>query len=229
MSLNLRIPFYKKVFSYFHPIFLTSTNSLFNDTIGLYLYKNQLQLATDLVLYSDGKRYLPFRIAFKKISSTKLQACQKILILGGGLGSIAQILNSFYPRKDRDYTIIEIDKKVADWGNVALKRSGIIRAEYIIDDAFQFVLNTKEKFDLICVDVFINRDVPEKIQSEEFLNALKNCLTPNGIWIMNYVINNKKEIPALQETLNKVFQPVEKVCRNQNVIYFGNNHSRLSD
>jgi spermidine synthase len=50
----------------------------------------------------------------------------------------------------------------------------IQQLEIVIDDAFEFVLRTKEKYDLIVIDVFQDTKMPNFLYENYFINRI--CL-----------------------------------------------------
>ena len=57
-------------------------------------------------------------------------------------------------------TGIEIDPNVIEIANIYFNLNTIPNLEIIIDDAFEFVLKTKVTYDLIIIDVFEDRTMP---------------------------------------------------------------------
>lgn len=181
------------------------------------LYRNQWQLATEDALYSDGTRYEPFRVAFKHVPKAALTSLQDCLILGTGLGSIVQILISKY-KSNPNFTLVEYDETILKWAFESLSAMGIGKLKPYCDKAEDFVTKDKGKYDLICVDIFIGREVPIQFTQMDFLVATKRLLKPGGLWIMNYIVNDSKETMQFLGNIKSLFPDVEVIEKNQNML-----------
>jgi spermidine synthase len=83
-----------------------------NNYLELTLYKNQLQLGTKDVLYSDGDRYIPAVAAVKHMDDF-LPHIRTVLVLGAGLCSIVQVMRR--KKANPHFTLVEKDKVVLEW------------------------------------------------------------------------------------------------------------------
>lgn len=124
---------------------------------------------------------------------------KKVLILGGGDGLPAkQLLKYNFVEK---IDMIDIDRNWIDFSknNEIMKKINNNslnnkRISVIIDDAFKFVQETKEKYDLILID-FPEADnlAGLRVHSQEFNLDLNRILSPNGVLIIqNDVFYDKK-------------------------------------
>ena len=83
----------KYYLSFFFEIVLQKVESQQSGTLTISLHKGELKLSTEKVIYSFGKNYSSFKYAFKKIKIEKFRV-KNVLILGAGLGSIIQLLET---------------------------------------------------------------------------------------------------------------------------------------
>lgn len=212
-----KIPLLKRVLSYIMPITVAHSSSKQNPFMEFILYRNQWQLATEDALYSDGDRYKPFRIAFKHVPRERLAELNSCLILGAGLGSIVQILSGKY-NVQATYSLVEHDNKILQWAMEHLNAQGIHRLVPYCEDALYFVQREKQQFDLICIDIFNGREVPPDFTEKAFLQHTRKILKPDGIWIMNYIINDPKELSDYTKQVKRIFPDVKIIEKDQNVI-----------
>jgi spermidine synthase len=99
------------------------------------------------------------------------------------------------------------------------------KVNLICADAYQFVMNCKEKFDLIAVDVFLDDIIPASFEKDEFLSRLAVLLSPEGIVVYNRLSQNKNDIEQNETFYNEHFQ----CCfPNADVVNMGGNLMMLS-
>jgi spermidine synthase len=115
------------------------------------------------------------------ISKLKGQKIERILILGLGAGSCLIPIAKKWPQAK--ITGIEIDPKMIKLGKkfFSLGNNDLVIK---IDDANEFV-KTKNKYDLILVDLFSGEKYPKFFEAEHFLENLKKIIENNGCLIFN--------------------------------------------
>lgn len=210
----------KRMKSYFMPVLISHAYDVYGSPLKIYLYKNQWQLAKGDALYSDGVRYLPFRLAFKEIGKYTLSKKDNILLLGTGLASGVQIFSKKYNR-EAHFTLVEIDRQILNWATALLTVMGIKNISAYCRDAHTFLNENEVKFDLVLIDIFIGRHVPELFTSASFLKAVKTHLSPGGIWIMNYMINSDEDLVNYKNNLKSVFKDIHMIYERENIIFWG--------
>ncbi len=213
----------RKVISYIVPVTIAHRSGKRNPYLEIILYRNQWQLATEDALYSDGYRYLPFRMAFRKIPYRELTQVKECLVLGAGLGSIPLILFKKYS-SDATYTLVEYDNIILDWAVANLHTNGIDAIDTHCMDARDFVENTDRQYDLVCIDIFSGREVPESFTKYYFFRDSKQILKPGGIWIMNYIVNDDKEFARFLEYVKALFPEVMILQKGPNRILISHNN-----
>jgi len=111
---------------------------------------------------------------------------KNILMLGMGTGRIANCFEELIPDLER-FDIVDIDKKVL---SVSQKYFGFKEDSKIkvhIQDATDFVKNTKTKYDVVILDIGNSNGVYFAFHTEEFLGQLSGLLNENGILISNVI------------------------------------------
>lgn len=135
-----------------------------------------------------------------------------VLILGLGGGSVVKVINKHYPQAK--ILAIEIDPIMIKLGREYLNLSKYQNLEIKIDDAFQLVKSLRAKqFDLILVDLYLGKEVPEKIGDDRFLKNVKRILSKKGIVIFNRLRGRKRQndLDLFFEQLKKIFKSVKVV------------------
>lgn len=127
-----------------------------------------------------------------------------ILVLGAG-GFTIGLGDRFH-----NYTFLDIDK---DLKNIAeqkfLQRPLPENQKFIAEDAYLFMLNARQKYDLIVVDVFSAvRSIPMNFVTADFFRMVKERLKPNGIMVANVITSpsfGNDFSRGLDNTLRQVF------------------------
>lgn len=179
--------------------------SQFSGEVAVSFNKGQHKLSTKNAIYSFGKNYTSFDIAFKSIDIQN-KKIESVLILGFGLGSVVDLLENHPTIKN--ISAVDADKVIIDLAKKYLQSNLKNKIEYICDDAEKFGLNTKQKFDLVLFDVFIDDLTPMPFIQINFLSILKNLVATDGILIFSKIDDsNKSKIENVQfeKKFNTVF------------------------
>jgi spermidine synthase len=176
-------PIWKILLSYLTELHIESAPSEINPHLYVSLSKGRYQLSTANAVYSYGDLYDNYRKIFERMNLPNSQI-EKVLILGFGLGSVPFMLEKKFEQKYH-YTGIEIDENVVYLAEKYVISELNSPIEIYCADAFSFVMQTSEKFDLIAMDVFLDDIIPNNFQSQEFLIALKDLIEENGLLLYN--------------------------------------------
>lgn len=115
----------------------------------------------------------------------------RILVLGVAGGSVVKTLVDEI-NFDGKITGVEIDPEIIKVANHYFKLDEIQQLEIVIDDAFEFVLKTKEKYDLIIIDVFQDTTMPNFLYETYFINRICYLLKSKGFVLFNTMLLNKE-------------------------------------
>jgi len=201
----LKIPFWKYYLSFLFEFHIESAPSEINPHLYVSLRRGRYQLSTANAVYSYADLYTNFKQAFESINLDK-HLIEEVLVLGFGLGSIPYLLEKTFHKKYR-YTAIEIDENVLYLANKYALDDIQSPISLIPTDAAIFVSYCQEKFDLICMDVFLDDEVPTYFETEEYLQQLKTLLNPKGILLFNKLALTKEDITKCENFL-PVFQKI---------------------
>lgn len=201
------IPYYKRLLSYLYPVRIWRGGSVHNPILELFLHQGRYQLATSDAVYSDSDRYRPLQIAFDNVGG-QLGKIKSVLVLGAGLGSAVDLfrVKKYFP----DFTLVDNDEVIIGLAQQILSHQNNI--QYVQADVQEFVQHIRQKYDMVVVDTFINRVVPEFITSVDFLDKCSERINDGGHFVLNYIINDNDEWQEVLQNIQAVF-PVHKVLK----------------
>jgi len=182
----------RKLFSYFIPINIYKKNSAVSKTLEVTWNNGELVLDSKSTNYSYGSLQRILRKGLKYIGFERIRNFESILILGVAGGSVIKTLVDEIKFKGK-ITGVEIDATVIDIANRYFELDKIQNLEIVIDDAFEFVLKTKLKYDLIIIDIFEDTSMPNFLFQDFFINRINSLLNLNGFILFNTMVINKIE------------------------------------
>lgn len=181
-----------KFFSYFIPINVVKKNSSISNTLEVTWNNGELVLDSKNTNYSYGSLQRILRKGLKYIGFERIKKFENILVLGVAGGSVIKTLADEIKFKGT-ITGVEIDKEVVAIANTYFKLNEIKNLDLIIDDAFEFVLKTKTKYDLIIIDIFQDTTMPNFLFEDFFINRINFLLNVNGFILFNTMVINEKD------------------------------------
>lgn len=201
------VPLWKYGLSFIAELLLESYSSDQNGHLELYLVKGKLMLCAENAIYSYDDRYLNFVRSFEALESEQIQKMESVLVLGMGMCSIPIILEKKYKKKFH-FVLVEYDETIAwmaqKYSLPRLKSSVELR----IQDAAFFIQLVQDKYDLICVDLFKDQEVPDVFRSQLFLQECKERLSDKGMLIYNSPGNTDEERYQSNQFFEDVFKAV---------------------
>jgi spermidine synthase len=174
----------KKLFSYLIPIKIFKVNSSLSKTIEVTWANGELVLDSENTNYSYGSLQRILRKGLKHIGFGKIAKMEQVLVLGVAGGSVIKTLVDEIHFKGK-ITGVEIDSEIITIANEYFKLHEIQNLEIIIDDAFEFVLKTKDQYDLIIIDIFQDTTMPNFLFEQFFVNRICFLLKSKGIVLFN--------------------------------------------
>lgn len=210
----MKVSFLQHLLSYLFPIKLFSADGKTTDRIHLYRFRGRWQLGAATALYSDGAAYRPLRSAFAYLQND-LKQKKNMLVLGAGLGSAVSVLHKLQiPIKS---TLVDIDPQIIEWGKQIIEKETGYACEWICSDVQDFVTEQQNPYELIVLDVFQDRVVPQFVTTVGFLQKCNNLLKDtNSALVLNYIINNPRN---WTETLSNI----QSIFRVEHIIEIGIN------
>lgn len=186
----------KKIISYIWPT-TRSFHSKINGTLEVTYINGKKVLDTVNANYSYGSLQKILEIGLTKVD---LHSVENLLILGMGGGSIIKSLRETFEYQ-KNIVAVEIDPAIIKLAN---EEFGIIPSEklqVIEEDAINFVKTSKEKFQLIIIDLFIDLKVPPVFYEKEFCASVASLLQKKGFIIFNAGVNLDKKSKTIDEII----------------------------
>lgn len=181
-----------KFFSYFLPINVYKKNSSVSKTLEVTWNNGQLVLDSKNTNYSYGSLQRILRKGLKYIGFERIRNFNNILILGVAGGSVIKTLVDEIKFKGK-ITGVEIDREIVEIANNYFHLNQIKNLEIVVDDAFEYVLKTKEKYDLIVIDIFQDTTMPNFLFEDFFINRINFLLNVEGFILFNTMVISQKD------------------------------------
>ena len=177
----------RKFFSYIIPIKIFKKKSARSKMIEVTWANGELVLDTENTNYSYGSLQRILRYGLRNIGYDKILEMEHILLLGVAGGSVVKTLVDEISYKEK-ITGVEIDPDIIQIANEYFNLDQIKQLEVVIDDAFEFVLKTKDKYDLIIIDIFEDTHMPNFLFEKFFVDRVCTILKDNGFVLFNTMI-----------------------------------------
>lgn len=211
-----KVPIYKTILSFIWPIRLERKSSAKNRVLDVELYYGKIMLNTKQANYSFGRLHQIMTRLMRTLRSQNA-SFQRVLLLGYGGGSAAQIVHSI--AQTATIVAVEHDEVVI---SLARKWFYSQNVEIVQADAIAFVKNAQmEKFDLIICDIFNDIYVPDAVLTGEFYAHCKNLLKENGHFAHNVMLD-KSKIKAQFDLFASVFKDARQFTMfHLNTVFHG--------
>jgi spermidine synthase len=210
--------------SYLFPQEIFRGSSAYSTDIRVIEDSGSLRLLVDGIEQSG--KYID-KILKRAIDACEFPSSSKIetmLLLGVGGGSLIRFFRKPFP--DIAIDAVDIDPVIIQ---VAQKYFGLVTAKDLHiqnGDALRFVGETAKKnhrkYDLIVVDLYIGRSIPDFVWDREFLEQIHALLRPCGLVFINVVHDGKYEerVKKLRRTLQNLFSKVQEIPVDYNTFFF---------
>lgn len=121
-----------------------------------------------------------------------LEDVKSVLLLGMGGGCIISSLKNRY-NCHAPVTAIELDPMLIDIAAKEFEVKPSKDLQIIQADAYDYILQTQDSFDLTIIDIFIDLHVPEAFYKPEFWEAMTRVVKLNGFVLFNTGIDLTEE------------------------------------
>ena len=182
----------KKILSYLIPIKIYTSKSSLSNAIEVTWANGELVLDSENANYSYGSLQRILRLGLKNIGYDKIVSMNHILVLGVAGGSVIKTLVDEIKFKGK-ITGVEIDPEIIKIANTFFKLDAVENLQIVIDDAFEYVLKTKNKYDLIIIDVFQDTSMPAFLFENFFTKRICYLLRSRGVVLFNTMILNQNQ------------------------------------
>jgi spermidine synthase len=183
---------FQKLLSYLFPINIHKQNSDINKTLEVTWNNGKLVLDSKNTNYSYGSLQRVLKKGLRFIGFERIKNFENILVLGVAGGSVIKTLVDEI-KYNRKITGVELDKNVLELANRYFKLNEVENLELINEDAFEFVLKTTEKYDLIIIDIFQDTVMPNFLFEDFFINHVNTLINANGFILFNTMVLTEKD------------------------------------
>ena len=177
----------KRVLSFLLPIKIHQKKSVYSKNLEVTWNNGYLVLDSENTNYSFGSLQRVLKKGLKYIGYERIQNFQSILVLGVAGGSVIETLKKEVKFEGK-ITGVEIDADVIELATKYFGLGNYKNVSIINDDAFEFVLKTKEKYDLIIIDIFQDTTMPNFLFEDFFINRINFLLNVNGFILFNTMV-----------------------------------------
>lgn len=178
--------------------------------LQIYLSQGKIKLCTKNATYSFEEYYTVFEKGFATLRIGAYNF-NNVLILGFGLGSVLVLLKRIY-KLNFNCTAVEFDNIVIELAKKYLDDEIINQTTIVNADAYEWVKQNKtlsSTFDLIIIDLFVDRLTENKFFETSFIKHNKALLSKNGLLLFNTLSSNKNR-KYLKHYFDKQFRPLFK-------------------
>jgi spermidine synthase len=176
-------------------------------------FEKPLSYVRQTCIFIDNPEKLRFNYQKIVLGSLYLkQDIKKILMIGMGGGTIATALRKILPEANID--IVEINPIIPQVAEDYFMFKNDPQIKVIIEDGFDFVMKSQDKYDVIIVDAFANTKVPPKFLTEEFLGSAKRILSDDCVIAFNSIMNTDNDL--LEKAFYKVFKKLYNITNDSN-------------
>ena len=177
----------KRLLSFLLPIKIHQKKSVYSKNLEVTWNNGHLVLDSENTNYSFGSLQRVLKKGLKYIGYERIQNFNSILVLGVAGGSVIETLKKEVKFEGK-ITGVEIDADVIELATKYFGLGNYKNVSIVNDDAFEFVLKTKEKYDLIIIDIFQDTTMPNFLFEDFFINRINFLLNVNGFILFNTMV-----------------------------------------
>jgi spermidine synthase len=200
----------RKLLSYLLPITVFKTKSNWSKSIEITWANGELVLDSENTNYSYGSLQRILRLGLKTIGFRQIRKMNTILVLGVAGGSVIKTLNDEIQFKGKIIGV-EIDPEIIKIANSYFQLNQIPNLSLLNTDAFEFVLQANDKYDLIIVDIFQDTKMPSFLFENFFTQRLCALLQEKGCILFNTMVLSEKDNQRNKKYYNEFYQPNFKI------------------
>ena len=175
---------FKRLLSYFVPVKICQKKSDISSNLEVTWNNGHLVLDSKNTNYSYGSLQRILRKGLNYIGFERIRQFENVLVLGVAGGSVIKTLVDEIKFRGK-ITGVEIDPRTIELANTYFGLHQIPNLTIYIDDAFEFVLKTRDKYDLIIIDIFQDTKMPNFLFEDFFVNRINFLLNVNGFILFN--------------------------------------------
>jgi spermidine synthase len=179
-------------------------DTIYNDRSARVLYSEDRIAAESGMAFDNGKEQLfDYNERFMELIRGVLP--KNILLIGGGAFTLPKAINEEFPEMALD--VVELDPVLYKLSKKYFGFKPNSKTRVFIQDGNDYLKSTKQRYDLILVDVFLNNIIPVSFQSVKFTKGLKLRLAEEGVVAMNIIASYYGRLSNPLKSLLSVFRP----------------------
>ncbi|MBL7900894.1 MAG: fused MFS/spermidine synthase [Bacteroidia bacterium] len=210
-------PLFQRWLSYLWPIAIEKKSSEWNPALEVTLYRGHYVLDSENANYSFGLLHKVMQDALLHASVKYQCRFEKVLLLGYGGGSAAQIIHTRW-NPQAEITAVEIDPVVIA---LAQKYFYSERVHFVCANAAQAIGEDTQTYDLILCDLFRDTEMPAFCTSAVFYQNLKSRLSVGGLFIQN-IMSREQEFLRYKAVFESNWREIDILQRvRYNYLLFG--------
>lgn len=192
-----------KILSYIIPVKIFQTKSKISKTIEVTWVNGELVMDTANTNYSYGSLQRILRKGLNHFGFENIVKMNHVLVLGVAGGSVIKTLVDEIHFEGK-ITGVDIDPEIIKIANEYFKLDEIKNLDIVIDDAFEFVLKTKDRYDMIIIDIFQDMTMPNFLFEMFFFNRILFLLRNKGFVLFNTMCLTKEDNLRNQNFINEL-------------------------
>ena len=210
----------KKELKYFLNYYtVRQDRSKINGLIKVVMVFNMPRLIVGGLVQSGGLVRKIWDRGIKKLKKDKKKV-ESALILGFGCGDCAFRIQKYYPKAK--ITGVEIDEKIVEVAKSYFNLQKLQNLNLEVGDGVKFLSRTRDKYDLVVVDVYLGSKMPKTFKTEQFFRKVKKRLNKNGVMVINHLFYKqyKKQAEKLITVIEKEFKTIKLLRTASNLLIF---------
>jgi spermidine synthase len=210
-----------QLLSYIYPQLIDTKRSEYNKEIRVYNFLGKPFVSVDNLTQSGGLVTKIWKQSTEYLCAHHFSKNppENILILGLGAGGLIENLVSLWPHAS--ITALEIDEVMIDIGKKYFALSNYPRLKIVNADAFSWIVQSQSRYDLIIIDMYLGKKLPDESNSKPFLLSIKKHLNHSGIALFNRLTlkNRQEKNQMFLAELGKHFSTVSRIKTTVNQVY----------
>ena len=149
---------------------------------------------------------------------------KNILLIGMGTGILVNQFEKLFNNLQK-IDVIDIEENILDIAQNYFNFKQSEKFNFILQDGLVYLNNTKQKYDLIIVDVASDEGIDSRFCSLEYLESIKKHLKKDGIFVSN--MPSSADIFNPKNTfIHNLLKDYKKIFKNVN-LYKGNQSDKI--
>ena len=181
----------KKLLSYIFPVKIYQKKSFLSKNIEITYNNGKIVMDSENTNYSYGSLQKILRKGLRFVGFEIIKSMDHVLVLGVAGGSVIKTLVNEIGY-DNKITGVDVDSEIIELANKFFELNKIKNLKIVIADAFEFILKTKIKYNLIIIDVFQDTEMPNFLFENFFMHRIVEILNLNGFVIFNTMLLKKE-------------------------------------